>query len=117
MRRVPLHRWLAVVPGLLILGGVPFANRVHRLVLGFTFLGGSGWAYGRGAPAFYILGYGAIAYAISYFLLPVIWRYATRHHLHSQPDFFVSKYKSPGLGVLVSLVSVAALVPYLVLQL
>ncbi|TMQ73076.1 MAG: sodium:solute symporter family protein [Candidatus Eisenbacteria bacterium] len=83
----------------------------------FTFLGGSGWAYGRGAPAFYILGYGAIAYAISYFLLPVIWRYATRHHLHSQPDFFVSKYKSPGLGVLVSLVSVAALVPYLVLQL
>src|SRR5206468_8862238 len=39
------------------------------------------------------------------------------HHLHSQPDFFVSKYRSPALGVLVSLVSVAALVPYLVLQL
>jgi SSS family solute:Na+ symporter len=80
-------------------------------------LGGSGWAYGRGAPAFYILCYGAIAYAISYFLLPVIWRYATRHHLHSQPDFFVSKYQSPALGVLVSLVSVTALIPYLVLQL
>ena len=31
----------------------------------FTFLGGSGWAYGKGAPAFYILGYGALAYAIS----------------------------------------------------
>ena len=83
----------------------------------FTFLGGSGWAYGRGAPAFYILGYGAIAYAISYFLLPVIWRYATKHRLHSQPDFFASKYKSPALGILVALVSVAALVPYLVLQL
>jgi solute:Na+ symporter, SSS family len=83
----------------------------------FTFLGGSGWAYGRGAPAFYIICYGAIAYAISYFLLPVIWRYATQHHLHSQPDFFVSKYKSPALGVLVALVSVTALVPYLVLQL
>jgi hypothetical protein len=38
MRRVPLHRWLAVLPGLLILGGVPFANRVHRLVLGMPFL-------------------------------------------------------------------------------
>ena len=83
----------------------------------FTFLGGSGWAYGRGAPAFYILCYGAIAYSISYFLLPVIWRYATKHHLHSQPDFFVSKYRSSGLGVLVSLVSVTALIPYLVLQL
>jgi SSS family solute:Na+ symporter len=83
----------------------------------FTFLGGSGWAYGRGAPAFYILCYGAIAYSISYFLLPVVWRYATRHHLHSQADFFVSKYRSPTLGVLVSLVGVAALLPYLVLQL
>jgi len=83
----------------------------------FTFLGGSGWAYGRGAPAFYILGYGALAYSLSYFLLPVIWRYGTRHQLHSQADFFVRKYRSPGIGILVSLVSVAAIVPYLVLQL
>ncbi|HEY6867946.1 MAG TPA: sodium:solute symporter, partial [Candidatus Eisenbacteria bacterium] len=83
----------------------------------FTFLGGSGWAYGRGAPAFYILCYGALAYSLSYFLLPAIWRYATRHQLHSQADFFVRKYESQGLGVLVALVSVAAIVPYLVLQL
>lgn len=83
----------------------------------FTFLGGSGWAYGRGAPAFYILCYGVIAFTISYFLLPAVWRYGTRHHLHSQADFFVHKYRSPWLGVLVSLVSVAAIVPYLVLQL
>src|SRR6476646_10299130 len=72
----------------------------------FTFLGGSGWAYGRGAPAFYILCYGAVAYSLSYFLLPVLWRYATQHQLHSQADFFVKKYSSTGLGVLVSLVSV-----------
>ena len=83
----------------------------------FTFLGGSGWAYGRGAPAFYILCYGAIAYAISYFLLPVVWRYATRHQLYSQADFFASKYRSTALGVIVSAVGVVALVPYLVLQL
>jgi len=83
----------------------------------FTFLGGSGWAYGRGAPAFYILSYGALAFSLSYFLLPMIWRYGTKHHLHSQADFFVSKYKSPALGVIVSLVGVAALIPYLVLQL
>ncbi|HET7565727.1 MAG TPA: sodium:solute symporter [Gemmatimonadaceae bacterium] len=83
----------------------------------FTFLGGSGWAYGKGAPALYILCYGALAYALSYFLLPVIWRYAKTHGLVSQADFFASKYRSPGLGILVSLVSVAAIVPYLVLQL
>lgn len=83
----------------------------------FTFLGGSGWAYGKGAPAFYILCYGAVAYTISYFLLPVVWRYATKHQLHSQPDFLVSKYQSRPLGIVVALVSVTALVPYLVLQL
>ena len=83
----------------------------------FTFLGGSGWAYGKGAPALYILCYGAIAYSLSYFLLPVIWRYAQARRLVSQADFFVAKYESRALGVLVAVVSVAALVPYLVLQL
>ena len=83
----------------------------------FTFLGGSGWAYGKGAPAFYILCYGAIAYSVSYFLLPIVWRYAQTRRLVSQADFFVAKYDSKTLGVIVALVSVAALVPYLVLQL
>jgi len=83
----------------------------------FTFLGGSGWAYGKGAPAFYILCYGAIAYSVSYFLLPIVWRYAQTRKLVSQADFFVAKYESKALGVIVAIVSVAALVPYLVLQL
>ena len=82
----------------------------------FTFLGGSGWAYGKGAPAFYILSYGALAYVMSYFLLPAVWRYAREHRLVSQADFFVSKYDSESLGILVSLVSVVAMIPYLVLQ-
>lgn len=82
----------------------------------FAFLGASGWAYGNGAPAFYIPCYGAVAWVISYFLLPPIWRYATEHRLLSQADFFVSKYRSESLGVVVSLVSIAALLPYLVLQ-
>ncbi len=32
----------------------------------FTFLGGSGWAYGKGGPAFYIIAYGCLAYILSY---------------------------------------------------
>lgn len=82
----------------------------------FTFLGGSGYAYGRGGPAFYILAYGCLAFIISYWLLPPIWRYAQQHRLISQPDFFVSKYDSPALGVLVAIVGIIALIPYLVLQ-
>jgi hypothetical protein len=38
MRRLPLHRCLAALPALLILVGAPFANRVHRMVLGLPFL-------------------------------------------------------------------------------
>ncbi|HEU4642704.1 MAG TPA: DUF3311 domain-containing protein [Gemmatimonadaceae bacterium] len=33
-----LHRWLAVVPAIGLLGGVPFANRVEPYVLGLPFL-------------------------------------------------------------------------------
>ena len=82
----------------------------------FTFLGGSGYAYGHGGPAYYILGYGCLAYVISYWMLPPIWRYARQHRLFSQPDYFAAKYDSAALGVLVALVGIVALVPYLVLQ-
>ncbi|MGG3639957.1 sodium:solute symporter family protein [Bacillus gobiensis] len=83
----------------------------------FTFLGGSGWAYGKGGPTYYIISYGAIAYIMSYFLLPKIWQYAKDHDLLSQSDFFVSKFKSPYLGVFVSLVGVVAMIPYFITQL
>jgi len=83
----------------------------------FTFLGGSGFAYGHGGPVFYILAYGCLAYIISYWLLPVIWEYARQHRLISQPDFFAHKYDSSALGILVALVGIVALIPYLVLQL
>jgi SSS family solute:Na+ symporter len=82
----------------------------------FTFLGGSGYAYGKGAPAYYILAYGTLAYVLSYFMLPPIWRYAKENRLYSQSDFFVRKYDSPALGIIVALVGIVALVPYLVLQ-
>ena len=61
--------------------------------------------------------YGGLAYVLSYWLLPPIWRYAKEHRLITQPDFFARKYDSPALGVLVAVVGIVALVPYLVLQL
>lgn len=83
----------------------------------FIFLGASGWAYGRGAPAFYIPIYGTLAYTVSFFLLPALWRLGKRHSLHTQPDFFVLRYGSPTLGVAVALLGVVSIVPYLQLQL
>ncbi len=83
----------------------------------FTFLGGAGFAYGSGGAAYYILGYGTLAYVLSYYLLPAVWRYATPRKLVSQADVFTSAYASRALGVLVSVVAVGAMIPYLALQL
>lgn len=83
----------------------------------FTFLGASGWAYSKGAPTFYILIYGALAYTLSFFILPALWRVGKRHGLHTQPDFFIKRYDSRFLGVLVALIGVFSIIPYLQLQL
>jgi solute:Na+ symporter, SSS family len=83
----------------------------------FTFLGGAGFVYGSGGAAYYILGYGTLAYVLSYYLLPAVWRFATPRRLVSQADVFTSAFNSRALGVLVSVVAVAAMIPYLALQL
>jgi SSS family solute:Na+ symporter len=116
-RRVPIG------PQEYIVGGRSFGALFLWLLLAgeiytsFTFLGAAGWAYGKGAPAFYILAYGAIAYVISYFLLPPIWRIAKERELLTVGDFFADRYRSRNLGMLVALVGFAFLVPYVTLQL
>jgi len=83
----------------------------------FTFLGASGWAYSRGAPTFYILIYGALAYTLSFFILPPIWKAGKAYGLHTQPDFFIKRYQSRWLGVLVAAIGIFSIIPYLQLQL
>lgn len=104
-------------------GGRGFGTAIVFLLMAgeiyttFVFLGGSGYAYGHGGPAYYMLGYGSLCFVLSYWMLPPIWRYAQQRKLVSQPDFFAAKYASPALGILVAVVGAVALVPYLVLQL
>jgi SSS family solute:Na+ symporter len=112
--RMTLEQWTVAGRGF---GGLlVFLLTAGEIYTTFTFLGGSGYAYGRGAPAYYILAYGSLAYILSYWLLPPIWRYAKQERLVSQSHFFAKKYDSPGLGILVAIVGVVALVPYLDLQ-
>lgn len=83
----------------------------------FTFLGGSGWAYSKGAAAFYVPAYITLAYVLSYWMIPKIWRYSKQNNIISQPSYFSAKYKSPILGVIVALLGTIALIPYIVIQL
>ncbi len=83
----------------------------------FTFLGMAGWAYGMGAPAYYIFAYGTCAYVIGYFLLPAIWRVGKERSLLTGPDFFADRYSSRALGVMTALIQLVIVVPYVTLQL
>lgn len=83
----------------------------------FTFLGASGWAYSRGAPTFYILIYGTLAYTVSFFILPAVWKVGKQNGLHTQPDYFIFRYQNRLLGIIVAAIGVLSILPYLQLQL
>jgi len=82
----------------------------------FAFLGGPGWAYSRGAAAFYILAYGAVGLVPWYFFGPRVARLGRRFGYVTQAEFFAHRYRSPALSALLAAISVVALLPYLTLQ-
>ncbi|HEX3551102.1 MAG TPA: sodium:solute symporter family protein [Candidatus Elarobacter sp.] len=116
-------RGVAMDPQEYIVGGRRIGALLLWLLLAgeiyttFTFLGAAGWAYGRGAPAYYILCYGTIAYIISFFIAPPIHRIARERGYLTGPDFFRDRYDSKLLGAMVALLGFAMLVPYVTLQL
>jgi len=83
----------------------------------FTFLGASGWAYSRGAPVLYILGYQPLMYVVSFFILPLVWEAGQKRKLQTQADFFQARFQSTYLSALVALVGVICMLPYVQLQL
>jgi len=82
----------------------------------FAFLGGPGWAYSRGAAAFYILSYGVLGIAPWYVIGPKVARIGRRLGHVTQAQFLVGRFPSRTLSVLIAVVSVAALIPYITLQ-
>lgn len=83
----------------------------------FTFLGAAGWAYGKGAPVYYILCYGPVAYIIGYFVMPLVWKVGHRYGMLTIGDFFTTRYGSKGLGLFVGIVGFVFIIPYVTLQL
>jgi solute:Na+ symporter, SSS family len=82
----------------------------------FAFLGAPGWAYSRGAAAFYILAYGAIGMVPFYFFGPRARRVGLRQGFVTQAEMLAWRFESPALSILLAVLSTAAFVPYLVLQ-
>ena len=82
----------------------------------FAFLGGPGWAYSRGAAAFYILSYGALGMAPWYVMGPKIARIGRQQGQVTQAQFLTGRFRSRGLSLVIALISIAALIPYITLQ-
>lgn len=82
----------------------------------FAFLGGPGWAYSRGAAAFYILAYGAIGMAPFYWMGPRIAALGRRFGFVTQAQLLTGRFPSRGLSALIAVLSLIAFVPYITLQ-
>ncbi|MEQ9400512.1 MAG: sodium:solute symporter family protein [Longimicrobiales bacterium] len=82
----------------------------------FAFLGGPGWAYSRGAAAFYILSYGVLGMAPFYWMGPRIAALGRRHGFVTQAQLLVGRFPSKGLSALVAVLSLVAFIPYVTIQ-
>ncbi len=82
----------------------------------FAFLGGPGWAYSRGAAAFYILAYGALGMAPFYWMGPRIAEIGRRLGHVTQAQFIVGRFPSRTLSALIAVMSLVAFVPYITIQ-
>lgn len=82
----------------------------------FAFLGGPGWAYSRGAAAFYIIAYGVIGIVPLYFFGPRAWRLGKRHGYVTQAELLADRFDSKFLSIVLAFLSVIVFIPYLTLQ-
>ena len=113
--KMSLEEWTVAGRGFgLILVWLLMAGEIFTV---FTFLGGSGWAYSKGGPVLYILGYAPLACVVSFYILPSIWKMGQKHGLQTQADFFHVRYGNRYLAALVALIGVVCLMPYVQMQL
>lgn len=82
----------------------------------FAFLGGPGWAYSRGAAAFYILAYGVLGMAPLYWMGPRIAALGRRLGHVTQAQLIAGRFPSRFLSALIALMSLVAFIPYVTLQ-
>ena len=82
----------------------------------FAFLGGPGWAYSRGAAAFYILTYGVLGMAPWYAMGPKVAALGRRFGFVTQAQLLVGRFPSRGLSALMAILTLAAFIPYVTIQ-
>ena len=82
----------------------------------FAYLGGPGYAYSRGAAAFFILGYCALGLVPWWLWGPRALRAGKKFHYVTQAQLFTDRFQSKALSVIIAIVSVLAFIQYISLQ-
>jgi SSS family solute:Na+ symporter len=82
----------------------------------FAYLGGPGWAYSRGAAAFYILGYCALGLVPWWLWGPRALRAGRKFNYVTQAQLFTDRFQSKALSVIIAVVSILAFIQYITLQ-
>lgn len=105
-----------------VAGDRDFGLLVMYFILGasvfsaFAFLGGPGWAYSRGAAAFYILCYGVLGIAPYFFVGPKAAAVARRRGYVTQAQLICGRFPSRALSVMIATLTLLAFIPYVTLQ-
>ncbi len=82
----------------------------------FAFLGGPGWAYSRGAAAFYILSYGVLGMIPWYWVGPKVAAVGRNRGFVTQAQLITGRFPSRSFSILIAVLSIAAFIPYITLQ-
>ncbi len=105
-----------------VAGDRAFGLLVMYFIFGATmfsalaFLGGPGWAYSRGAAAFYILSYGILGMAPWYWVGPRAARVGREYGYVTQAQLLAGRFPSRPLTAIMATLTVLAFIPYITLQ-
>lgn len=105
---VAASRSLGFIVMYFLMGGAIFSA--------FAYLGGPGWAYSKGAAAFYIMGYCALGLLPWWLWGPRAHRAGKKYNYVTQAQLFADRFQSKGLSVIIAIVSVLAFIQYIALQ-
>jgi len=105
------------------IGGRAFGNWVTWFLIGgaaysaYTFVALPAFAWGNGAMAFYAVPYALLATPLVYFVSTRYWSVAHAHGFVTMAEFARARFGSRPLALVVAIVSIAATLPYLAVQL
>ncbi len=101
-------RTLGMLVTACLMGGAVFSA--------FSFLGAPGWAFDRGAPAYYIIVYTAFGILPWYIIGPKIRKIGVRLDLYTVSGFLFERFRNKTIPILIAIIALFAFVQYLATQ-